>query len=99
MSWQRAGETVPPADKKEASNVDIKRRRITGSILAVLTAAVVACGSMQGASGKPGSGGGGGDSYLTADGSYGVGARDATSVPGGIGGGPAADGSGPSLQP
>ena len=50
-----------------------RRGRITGSILAVLAATVVACGSVQGSAGSGDAQPQGGASYLTADGSYGVG--------------------------
>jgi len=54
--------------------VDRKCKRITGGILAVLTATVVACGSIQGSAGSGDAHrGGGGANYLTADDSHGVG--------------------------
>jgi hypothetical protein len=53
-----------------------RSRRITGSILAVLAATVVACGAIQGSAGTTDpQHGGGGAQYLTADDSYGVGLR------------------------
>lgn len=78
--------------------MDIKRRHITGGILAVLAATVFACGAVQGSSGKATSEVGGGDNYLTADQNYGVNSRDTTQS-GGSSGAPAADVIGPSLQP
>ena len=58
----------------EATDVNKRRGRITGSILAVLAATVVACGSIQGSAGKADpQRQGGGANYLTADDSYGVG--------------------------
>lgn len=53
--------------------MDSKPKKITSGILAVLTATVVACGSIQGAAGRPDVQAGGGSNYITADGSYGVG--------------------------
>lgn len=50
-----------------------RRGRITGSILAVLAAIVVACGSIQGSAGTADPQRGGGANYLAADDSYGVG--------------------------
>ena len=73
-----------------------KRSRITSGILAVLAASVIACGTVQGASGKAGSGSGSGDVFITSD-EQGTGVRTGSGY-----GGPAgvpADGVGPSLQP
>jgi hypothetical protein len=79
--------------------MDIKRRRITGGILAVLTATVVSCGSVNaGSAGHLVDTRGGGDSYLTANDTYGQGLRGANN-----GGGPSvapADAlDGPQFQP
>ena len=51
--------------------------RITGGILAVLAATVLACGAIQGAAGHPSAASEGGANYLTADGSYGIGLKRA----------------------
>jgi hypothetical protein len=77
--------------------MDIKRARITSGILALLTATVVACGSIQGAAGKADLQRGGGANYLTADQTYGIGSGTADSA-GGPGAAPS-EASGPSLQP
>jgi hypothetical protein len=87
----------------EEPDVDIKRKRTTGGILAVLVATVVACGSIQGATGKADPQLGGGMNYLTADGSYGVGlahgeVNGETSQVSGTSSAPG-DASVPSLQP
>lgn len=50
-----------------------RRGRITGSILAVLAATVVACGSIQGAAGSLDAQPQGDANYLTADNSHDVG--------------------------
>ena len=50
-----------------------RRGRITGSILAVLAATVVACGSIQGAAGSADAQPQGDANYLTADNSHDVG--------------------------
>jgi hypothetical protein len=58
----------------EAPGVDSKRKRITGGILAVLTATIVACGSIQGSAGSGDAQRvGGGANYLSEDGNYGIG--------------------------
>lgn len=77
--------------------MDSKRRQITRGILAVLAATVVACGSIQGATGQTDPARGGGTSYLTADENYGSALlqRDNTSGPSAASG----DNSGPLLQP
>jgi hypothetical protein len=97
MSPYAVREKVPPANEKEA-HVSIKRNAITNGILALLAATVVACGALQGASGKAGLEPGPGDNYLTADERHGIG-LDGSSAFRGSAGGPTAEGSGPSLQP
>ena len=58
--------------------MDIKRRRITGGILAVLAATVVSCGAVSaGSAGHLDDIRGGGDSYLTASDTYGQGMQNA----------------------
>jgi hypothetical protein len=79
--------------------MDITRTRITSGILALLTATVVACGSIQGASGMTGFGIGGGDNYLMANDTYGQGGRDASSGGSGPAVAPAETLDGPQLQP
>lgn len=77
--------------------MDSKRNRVTNGILALLMATVIACGTVQGASGKTGSGSSGGDVYITSD-EHGTGMRTSNN-PGGPAVAPTTDGFGPSLQP
>jgi hypothetical protein len=75
-----------------------KGNGITSGILALLAATVLACGTIQGGSGKSATEtGGGSDKYITADENYGVGLQKFTVSDGPAA--PAADGFGPSLQP
>lgn len=73
------------------------KRRLTSGILAVLAATVIACGAVQGASGKGMSDSGSGDIYITAD-EQGTGVRTSLNrVAPAVG--PVVDASGTSLQP
>lgn len=79
--------------------MDIKRSTFTSGILAVLTAAVLACGTIQGASGKVSPGTGGGDNYLTANDTYGQGVQSANNSGSGPSVAPTDALNGPQLQP
>jgi hypothetical protein len=62
--------------------METQRRRITTGIVAILAATVVACGSIQAASGKGEMQPGGGSNYLSADQSYGLGLAPSADYPG-----------------
>lgn len=80
--------------------MDIKRRRITGGILAVLAATVVGCGSANaGSASRESRGSGGGSVYIMADDQHGVGPQNSSRAGGGAAGSLGDALGGPQLQP